>query len=156
MSIRSIALVLALAGLLIPGTQAADLSSPPSSATGTLLGLETLQPETSPLDISAFIGVATLIVVFADEPEDRDFIAQIDILRRNVDALAARNVVLLIDTAPSEDRPLRQSLRPRGFSIILIDSNGTLTQQPRKLGLSRRSSHLRQLIPQVIDITDAK
>ena len=39
MSIRSIALLLLLNGLLIPGAQAADLSPPPSSVTGKLLGL---------------------------------------------------------------------------------------------------------------------
>jgi hypothetical protein len=129
MSMRSITLGLSLTGLLVFGAQAADLASPPPSLSGGIPGLEALQPDMSSSDLSGYVGLASLIVIFADAPDDADFVAQIDILRPSVDDLAARNVVLLTDTAPSESGPLRQSLRPRGFSIILIDSTGTLVQR---------------------------
>ena len=128
MSVRSIALGLLLNGLLALGAQAAELSSPRSSVSGGISGLEALQPDMSSSDLSGYVG-STVIVIFADAPDDADFIAQIDILRPSADDLAAQNVVLLTDTAPSENGPLRQSLRTRGFRIILIDSTGTLAQR---------------------------
>lgn len=129
MSMRSITLGLSLTGLLVLGAQAADLASPPPDMSGGIPGLEALQPDMSSSDLSGYVGLASLIVIFADAHDDADFVAQIDILRPSVDDLAAQNVVLLTDTAPSESGPLRQSLRPRGFSIILIDSTGTLVQR---------------------------
>jgi hypothetical protein len=138
MSARSMASGLLLNGLLALGAQAADLSSPPSTVSGGIPGLEALQPDMSSSDLSAYVGLATLIVIFADAPDDAEFIAQIDILRPSADNLAARDVVLLTDTAPSENSPLRQSLRPRGFSIILIDTTGTLAQRRNTVTDARR------------------
>ena len=129
MSFRPITLALLLNGLLVPGVQAADLASPKSAVSSGISGLEALQPDISTSDILSYVGVATLIVIFADEPDDADFFLQIDILRSHADDLAGRNVVLLTDTSPSHQGALRQLLRPRGFSIILIDSTGALTQR---------------------------
>ena len=138
MSVRSIALGLLLNGVLALGVQAADSLAAPSSVSNGIPGLEALQPEMSSTDLSSYMGHATLIVIFADGPDDADFIAQIDILRSRAEDLATRDVVLLTDTTPSENGPLRQSLRPRGFSIILIDSTGTLAQRRRTVTDARR------------------
>ena len=131
MSLKSTTLALLLNGLLAFGAQATSLSASPSSAPGGIPGLEVLQPDLPASDLSDYAGIATLIVIFADGPDDADLVAQLDILRLSADDLAAQNVVLLTDTAPAANGPLRQSLRPRGFSIILIDSTGTLTQRRR-------------------------
>lgn len=137
MSLSSITLAILLNGLLALGVQAADLSSQKSSESGGISGLEALQPELqpdmSPSDISSYAGLAKLIVIFADAPDDADFIEQIDSLRSRADDLAERDVVLLTDTSPSENGPLRQALRPRGFSMVLINSTGTLTQRRRNV-----------------------
>lgn len=138
MSVKSITLGLFFNGLIALGAQSADLSSPPSSMSVRISGLEALQPDVTSLDVSSYIGLATLIVIFADGPDDADFTAQIDILRPRAEELATRNVVLLTDTAPSENGQLRQSLRPRGFSILLIDSTGTLAQRRRTVTDVRR------------------
>jgi len=139
MSMRAIPLGLLFTGLLTYGAQAADLSSPPASVSSRLSGLEALQPDDMPsTDLSSFIGVSTLIVIFADDPDNPDFVSQIDILRSRADDLAARNVVLLTDTEPAENGPLRQALRPRGFSILLIDTTGTLAQRRRTVTDARR------------------
>jgi len=138
MSIISITLALLLSGVFALGVQAADLSQQAYSGSDRIPGLEALQPDMHSSDISSYIGEAKLIVIFADEPEDADFVAQIDILRSSADNLAARNIVLLTDTSPSENGPLRQSLRPRGFSILLIDSTGTLAQRRRTVTDVRR------------------
>jgi hypothetical protein len=131
MSLRAITLAILLNGPLAIGVQAADLPPQKSSVSGGDSGLEALQPDISPSDLSSYAGVAKLIVIFADQPDDADFIEQIDILRSRADDLAERNVVLLTDTSPSENGPLREALRPRGFSLILINSTGTLTQRRR-------------------------
>lgn len=129
MSIRSTTLGLCINGLLAFGVQAADLSPEAPPAAARMSGLEVLQPDASASEMTDHIGVSRLIVMFADEPDDADFIAQIEMLRSRADDLAERDVVLLTDTAPAEEGPLRQSLRPRGFNIILIDSTGTLAQR---------------------------
>ena len=129
MSVRSTALGLCVSGLLALGVQAADLSPGAPPAPVRISGLEALQPDDAASDMAAHVGVATLIVLFADDPDDADFLAQVDILRSRAADLADRDVVLLTDTAPAGNGPLRQALRPRGFSLILIDSNGTLAQR---------------------------
>lgn len=122
---KSIQLCLFILGLAALGQNAAG-TEPPTSA---FSGLEALLPEAPSSDLGSYAGEATLIVIFADAPDDADFTAQIDILRPHAEALAALNVVLLTDTSPSENGPLRQALRPRGFRLLLINSEGTLTQR---------------------------
>ena len=123
--IKPIKLALLFIGVSVLGLQAADTSSPTSAFTG----LEALQPDMPSSDLNSYAGHATLIVIFADSLDDAEFTAQLDILRPHAIALAARNVVLLTDTSPSANGPLRQALRPRGFSLLLINSVGTLAQR---------------------------
>ncbi|MGL4415010.1 hypothetical protein [Roseinatronobacter monicus] len=123
--IKSIKLALLFAGLSALGVQAADTSSPASAFTG----FEALQPDMPSNDLISYAGHATVIVIFADSLEDVEFTAQLDILRPHAEYLAAQNVVLLTDTSPDANGPLRQALRPRGFSLLLINSVGTLTQR---------------------------
>ncbi len=49
-------------------------------------------------------------MIFADSLEDVEFTAQLDILRPHAEYLAAQNVVLLTDTSPDANGPLRQAL----------------------------------------------
>lgn len=143
MSVRSTALGLCASGLLATGAQGADLSPEAPPAPARISGLEALQPDAAVSDLAAYVGVATLIVVFADAPDDADFLAQIDILRSRAADLAERDVVLLTDTAPAGNGPLRQALRPRGFSLILIESTGTLAQ--RRGSVTEAARLLRQI-----------
>ena len=122
---KSIKLGLFFLGLSVAGQHAAG-TEPPTSA---FSGLEALLPETPLSDLGSYADHSTLIVIFADTPDDTEFTAQLDILRPYAEALAALNVVLLTDTSPSENGPLRQALRPRGFRLLLINSEGTLTQR---------------------------
>jgi len=123
--IKSIKLALFFAGLSVLGLQAAETSSPMS----VFSGLEALQPEMPSSDLGSYAGHSTLIVIFADSLDDAEFTAQLDILRPHAEFLATRNVVLLTDTSPDANGPLRQALRPRGFSLLLINSVGTLAQR---------------------------
>lgn len=118
--------------MLFPfAAQAADQTTPLLADVPKIEGLEALQPDSRSFNIPDYEGIATLIIIFADSADDPDFLAQLDVLRERADAFARRDVVLLTDTDPDAQGPMRQSLRPRGFGILLIDSMGTLNQRRR-------------------------
>jgi hypothetical protein len=64
------------------------------------------------------------VVVFADTEGDPAFSEQIAALGRGTSALAARDVVVIIDADPAANSIWRQKLHPRGFSLVLIDKDG--------------------------------
>lgn len=63
------------------------------------------------------------VVVFADSPNDPNFIRQMDLIGRDPAALLARDVVVITDTDPAARSELRQKLRPRGFSLVILDKD---------------------------------
>lgn len=70
-------------------------------------------------------------VVFADSPEDPKFVQQMAWLAADPEPLEERNVVVLTDTDPKANGPLRQRLRPVGFGVVLIDIDGSIaTRRP--------------------------
>ncbi|AKS46762.1 protein of unknown function [Octadecabacter temperatus] len=76
------------------------------------------------LDIDTLIWLARPVVVFADSPNDPRFREQMDLLFENADDLAERDVIVLTDTDPSAQSPLRTRLRPRGFGLVIIGKDG--------------------------------
>jgi hypothetical protein len=63
------------------------------------------------------------VVIFADSTNDPAFVRQIELLTRYYDELAARDVILVTDTDPANPSDLRKKLRPRGFSLVLMDKD---------------------------------
>lgn len=63
------------------------------------------------------------VVVFADSPMDPTFVRQMQLLERDLAALDERDVVLIIDTDPAAKSAIRQQLRPRGFSLVLMEKD---------------------------------
>lgn len=63
------------------------------------------------------------VIVFADTPNDPAFLRQMDLLARYYADLAERDVILITDTDPANPSPLRKALRPRGFSLVLMDKD---------------------------------
>jgi hypothetical protein len=63
------------------------------------------------------------VVVFADTPNDPAFVRQMELMKRYYAELAARDVILIIDTDPANPSSLRKKLRPRGFSLVLMDKD---------------------------------
>jgi hypothetical protein len=63
------------------------------------------------------------VVVFADRPNDPAFVRQMELLTRYYDQLAVRDVILVTDTDPANPSDLRKKLRPRGFSLVLMDKD---------------------------------
>lgn len=67
------------------------------------------------------------VVVFADSPADPNFIRQMELLARDTGDLAERDVVVITDTNPASPSELRLKLRPRGFSLVLMEKDGKTT-----------------------------
>jgi hypothetical protein len=68
-------------------------------------------------------GLRRPVIVFADSPADPAFVRQMELLQRYVADLAARDVILITDTDPATPSELRRKLRPRGFSLVLMDKD---------------------------------
>jgi hypothetical protein len=79
--------------------------------------------------LEELLWVARPVVVFADSPNDPRFVQQMQMLEQREDELEDRRVVVLTDTQPDERGPLRQELRPRGFNLVLIDTDGAVVQR---------------------------
>ena len=80
-------------------------------------------------DLDALLWVARPLVVFADTANDPRFVQQMEMLDRGMADLEERLVVVLTDTDPAANGPLRRALRPRGFGIVLIDTDGVVVQR---------------------------
>jgi len=80
-------------------------------------------------DLDALLWIARPLVVFADTENDPRFRQQMTLLAEDSEVLEARKVVVLVDTDPAANGPLRRALRPRGFGIVLIDTDGSVVQR---------------------------
>lgn len=65
-----------------------------------------------------------VVVVFADSPNDPNYIRQMELLARDNADLVERDAIIVTDTSPAEPSELRRSLRPRGFSLVILDKDG--------------------------------
>ena len=63
------------------------------------------------------------LVVFADSPNDPSFIRQIDLISQSLPMLEERDVIIITDTDPEARSEWRQKLRPRGFSLVIMDKD---------------------------------
>lgn len=63
------------------------------------------------------------IVVFADSPNDPNYVRQMELLSRSYAELDERDVILVTDTDPAGRSEWRQKLRPRGFSLVIMDKD---------------------------------
>lgn len=77
-------------------------------------------------DLSEFLWTKRPIVVFADTEADPRYIEQMELLRSRIEDLDDRDVVVITDTDPEAESPLRMKLRPRGFMLVLLDKDGTI------------------------------
>lgn len=73
--------------------------------------------------------VARPVVVFADNENDPRFVQQMEQLAVHTEDLVERDVVILVDTNDAELSPLRRELRPRDFTLVLIDKDGSVVQR---------------------------
>lgn len=82
--------------------------------------------------LEEFLWIARPIVVFADSPADPRFREQMQMLADRPGPLLERDVVIIVDTDPSAATAIRRALRPRGFSLVIVQKDG-------RVGLRRPS-----------------
>jgi hypothetical protein len=111
---------------LLTALPAAAQSVGPNTA--IVIAAEAEAPEEQPM-LADLLWIARPIVVFADTPNDPRFIQQMTMLDERPVELEDRSVVILTDTDPAARGPLRLHLRPRGFGLVLIDTDGSIVQR---------------------------
>ena len=84
-----------------------------------------------------FKWTARPLVIFADSEADPRVAQQIQMLNADALQLEARDVVILVDTDPSADSPLRLTLRPRDFMVVQIGKEGQVIYRKPKPVTSR-------------------
>jgi hypothetical protein len=82
--------------------------------------------EAGDLTLDEFMWVARPIIVFADTPADPRFREQMLLLAERPEPLLERDVVIIVDTDPSARSPIRTALRPRGFSLVVMQKDGNV------------------------------
>jgi Domain of unknown function (DUF4174) len=80
--------------------------------------------EASEINLNDLAFIARPVVVFADSPNDPRFAEQIRLLQAQAQDLAPRHVIIVTDSDPGAASPLRLMLRPHGFALVLIDTDG--------------------------------
>lgn len=76
------------------------------------------------VDVREFIWTRRIIVVMAETPDDPQFNRQLEALRERAGEFVVRDAVIIFDAHPADRSPLRQVLRPRGFTTAIIDKDG--------------------------------
>ncbi|MFX0541386.1 DUF4174 domain-containing protein [Roseovarius sp. S4756] len=115
-----------LLSLVFASLLAGSLAAQEASTAGGEPAPESIVIEGSDIDLKQFLWEKRPIVVFADSPNDPQFVRQIELLTNELPALIERDVVILTDTDPDANSALREQLRPRGFMLALIVKDGTI------------------------------
>lgn len=76
--------------------------------------------------LAEYVWLSRPLVIFADSPDDPRFTRQIEMLDSDPDALSERQIVVLLDTDPAANGPLRQKMHPHGFMLVVIDKDGSI------------------------------
>lgn len=91
------------------------------------LALPALALASDPLPrLDDMLWVSRPLVVFGDNAADPRVAAQLRMLEAGEEELAARDVVIVVDTDPAAQSEYRKKIRPRDFRLVLIDKDGTI------------------------------
>lgn len=112
---RSFLAVLALAIPALTLPAGADEAPAVAPAFGPVPASEVVEAD--------FLFLRRPVVVFADRPNDPAFVRQMQLMERYLAQFEARDVILITDTDPANPSDLRKKLRPRGFSLVLMDKD---------------------------------
>ena len=89
----------------------------------------TLVFEASEVTLSDLLFVARPVIVFADSPFDPRFAEQVEMLAARAEDLAARDVIVIVDSDLDSGSDARERLRPRGFGLVVIGKDGRVAQR---------------------------
>lgn len=81
------------------------------------------------LALADLLWVRRPLVVFADTPNDPAFQRQMQRISANIAELERRDVIVITDTDPAARTAIRQKLRPRGFSLVIMDKDGEVKRR---------------------------
>lgn len=123
----ALAAAIALAPAL-PGLARAQEVAAAEASTATdalpVLGTPDAPYDGTQVTLAQFHWVARPVIVFADSEADPSFQRQMELLRARPEALAERDVAVIVDTNPDARSDLRRALRPRGFSLVIVGKDG--------------------------------
>ncbi len=80
-------------------------------------------------DLDGYLWRLRPILVFADTPNDPQFIRQMQYLAEGSADLEERDVIVIVDTDPAARTEVRQRMRPRGFSLVIMDKDGEVKRR---------------------------
>jgi hypothetical protein len=80
--------------------------------------------DASEIVLADLLYVARPVVIFADSPNQPEFLQQLRLIEADMSGFDIRDVIVIVDTDPAARSTLRQELRPRGFNLVLIDKDG--------------------------------
>ena len=81
------------------------------------------------VDLRDFLWLKRPLVIFADTPDDPAFQRQMQRITAELGPLEERDVVILTDSDPAAQTAVRRQLRPRGFSLVLMDKDGEVKRR---------------------------
>jgi hypothetical protein len=114
-------LILAIAALALVGPAWGEPAAPRAAGT---------------VDMADLLYTARAVVVFAPALQDPRYVQQMELLAQDRGELAARDVVVIVDTDPAAKSAVRSLLRPSGFAVVIIDKDGkTAQRKPRPTSL---------------------
>jgi hypothetical protein len=148
-------LAILAAVMLLPGATLAQDATPSGTvreAPTPAVAVERAEAEAEtgaemPPTLDDLLWVARPLVVFADSANDPRFQQQVAELETRIPEFEDRRVVVLTDTDPAARGPLRQELRPRGFGVVLIDTDGTVVQRRPSVTTAREILNLIDRLP---------
>ncbi len=91
-----------------------------------LPNLAAAQDDPSADPLAKYVWLKRPLVIFADSKNDPRFRRQMEMLAEDPSQLETRDVLVLTDTDPAADGPLRQKLHPRDFMLILFSKDGKI------------------------------
>jgi hypothetical protein len=126
--ILALAASLAIAGQTSAQTEAGPMAVAAAEAGDTdLEAVDPMEPrDATTLTLEEFQWVARPIIIFADSPNDPRVAEQLALLAARPDPLLERDVVILVDTDPAARSAIRTALRPRGFSLVVMQKDGAV------------------------------
>jgi Domain of unknown function (DUF4174) len=74
--------------------------------------------------LADMLYVNRAVIVFADSPQDPNFVRQMELLALDQGELATRDTLVIVDTDPAAMTTVRNTFRPRGFSLVLMEKDG--------------------------------
>lgn len=117
---HALTLILAL-GLSLPATAQETTPEPEPEEAPALVVLDAADTT-----LEDHLWVSRPIVIFADTPRDPRFQDQLDMLLARPEPLIERDVIVILDADPDARSDVRLALRPRGFSMVILQRDGNV------------------------------